>query len=285
MRAAQHPAAPAAPRAAQAGVPPQQNKDARKISMVLAAAGAVVLLCALAGVAALTHIGPFSSGHKTVAGGTPAASALATEGGALADPTSGHGSASPGAGAGVKPSHRATPSHSPSSSPSASPSPSATTSSSSAAKPSPSRSSEPSTAGATTYGADLVINGSFSGDTLQGWYTAAVGMVLGGGPGGGNALRLDGSSAGAYQVVSVTPGTSYLVTGWGKANGGTIKIGAGDTDFTHEVGASITSSSWTRESVIFTPGPDVTSANVFCVEGGPVVGYCTGITFQKIDHS
>jgi len=129
------------------------------------------------------------------------------------------------------------------------------------------------------------VNGSFSGDTLQGWYTAAVGIVLGGGPGGGNALKLDGSSAGAYQVVSVTPGSSYLVTGWGEADGGTIRIGAGDTDFTHEVGASITSSSWTKGSVIFTPGPNVTSANVFCVEGGPVTGYCTDITFQKIEHS
>jgi hypothetical protein len=251
--------------------------------MVLAAAG-VVLLCVLAGIAAITHIGPFSSGHETVAGGTPGASAVATERAALADPTSG-ATGTPGSSpsATSKASHRATPGHSPSSSPSASPSAS---SSSPSAKPSPSKkSAPPSSGGQTTYGADLVVNGSFSGDNLQGWISNGVGIVLADGPGGSNALRLDASSAGVYQVVNVTPGTSYLVTGWGKADGGTIRIGAGDTDFSHEVGAFITSSSWTRGSVVFTPGPDVTTANVFCVQGGPVVGYCTDITFQQIKHS
>jgi serine/threonine protein kinase, bacterial len=262
------------------GQPPR----GKRTSMVLAAAAGVVLLCVLAGIAAITHIGPFSSGHKTVAGGTPGASAVATERAALADPTSG-ATGTPGSSpsATSKASHRATPGHSPSSSPSASPSAS---SSSPSAKPSPSKkSAPPSSGGQTTYGADLVVNGSFSGDNLQGWISNGVGIVLADGPGGSNALRLDASSAGVYQVVNVTPGTSYLVTGWGKADGGTIRIGAGDTDFSHEVGAFITSSSWTRGSVVFTPGPDVTTANVFCVQGGPVVGYCTDITFQQIKHS
>jgi serine/threonine-protein kinase len=274
------------PWAGQAGSPPA--KDAKRTSMVLAAVGAVVLLCALAGVAALTHLGPFSSGHKTIADGTPAASAVATE---SSDPASGAtgtpGPASPSASS--KSSHRATPSHSPSSSPSPSASASSSSSSSSSsspsAKPSPSKTSTSSSKGKTSYGADVVVNGSFSGDTLQGWYSASVGIVLGGGPGGGNALKLDGSTAGVYQVVSVTPGDSYLVTGWGEADGGIVKIGAGDTDFTHEVAAPIKASSWIKGSVIFTPGPNVTSANVFCVEGGPVTGYCTDITFQLIKHS
>jgi len=234
---------------------------------------------ALAGVAALTHLGPFGSGHKTVAGGATGPSA-----GAGTQPTPdanrGPGAVSPSTGS--KSGHRASPRHSPSSSPSASPSPS-----SRSARPRASASARASSGGSATYGPELIANGSFASDTLEGWRSNGVGLVTGGGPGGANAVKLQGADeAGVFQAVyGLTPGTSYLVTGWGEAAGGSVRIGVGDTDYTHEVGGSVTSSSWTKVSQTYTLATDQTSVNVFCVEGGPYIGYCADLTFQQVHKS
>jgi serine/threonine protein kinase, bacterial len=283
-------ALPAPPPAAQpavpgAGLPPRRGKEAKRSAMILAAAGVAALLCVLAGVAALTHLGPFGSGHKTVAGGTTGPSVTAD---GVTAPTPGASGASGAASshAGSKSGKRISPRNSPSSSSPASPS-----ASSRSSEPSPSssaRSSAPSSSsGSTTYGPELVVNGSFDSDTLAGWRSNGVGLVTGGGPGGANAVKLQGADeAGVFQAVyGLAPGTTYLVTGWGEAAGGDVRIGVGDTDDSHEVGGSVTSSSWRKVSMTYTLATGQTSVNVFCIQGGPYIGYCADLTFQQIKKS
>jgi serine/threonine-protein kinase len=278
------PAGPPAPRAAQpavagAGLPPRRGKEAKRSAMIIAAAGVAALLCVLAGVAALTHLGPFGHGHKTVAGGPT----VTADGVTAPTPGASGGSGAASSRAGSKSGKRISPRSSPSSSPSASPS-----ASSRSSKPSPSSPARSSSSSrSTTYGPELIVNGSFDSDTLTGWRSNGVGLVTGGGPGGANAVKLQGADeAGVFQAVyGLAPGTTYLVTGWGEAAGGDVRIGVGDTDDSHEVGGSVTSSSWTKVSITYTLATDQTSVNVFCVQGGPYIGYCADLTFQQVKKS
>jgi hypothetical protein len=248
--------------------------------VTLGAAGVVVLLLVLILVAALAGLGPFGSSHKALAVNSPSATGSKL----VADPTSpGTGQKSGGASPGHRSGHngKRSPSRKKPSLPTVTPNP---PSSSKASSPPPS-------SGRVSYGPDLVTDGNFADSTLGAWDFAVEGAAVapGYGPGGGNAVRLTASpQAGIMQEISgLTPGDSYLVTGWGQTTESNIFIGAADNDsaFTKKVAATFSSSSWSKKSVVFTLAQGQSSAVVFCVQGSGGSGLCANITFQAIHHS
>jgi hypothetical protein len=252
--------------------------------VTIAAAGVVVLLIVATGVAALAHLGPFSSPHKTLAITSPSATGSQL----VADPTAGPSKKSGGTSRGN--SRRSGSSRGSKRSQTGRKAlPTVTASGSGSGK---SSSSPPSGGGGqTTYGPNLLTDGSFADSTLGAWNYAVEGAAVapGFGPGGGNAVRLTASpQAGIMQEINgLTPGASYLVTGWGQTVESNIFIGAADNDsaFTKKVAYTFSSTSWSKGSVVFTLGQGQTSAVVFCVQGSGGSGYCANMRFQAIHHS
>jgi hypothetical protein len=247
--------------------------------VTLGAAGAVVLLLMVIVVAALAGLGAFSSAHKTLAVISPSATGSRL----AADPAtpgtsrkSGSASHRPGHDGKRTPASREKPLL-----PTVTPSPPGSGKSG----------SSPPSGGHVTYGPNLLTDGNFADSTMGAWDFADEGAAVapGYGPGGGNAVRLTASpQAGIMQEINgLTPGASYLVTGWGKTTESNIFIGAADNDsaFTKKVAVTFSSSSWKKGQVVFKLGRGQTSAVVFCVQGSGGSGYCANMTFHPIHQS
>jgi hypothetical protein len=254
------------------------NRGGRNKIIPATIGAVVVVLLALTAVAGIAHLGPFHSGHKALASTGRSASPA----GGAADPTPGTSRTAGLSAPSSRPSSSRRPGPGHSAHASATP-----TGIAPSGAPKPSRSGKPAPSSAVSYGPNLVVNGDFAADTLGIWTAYGAQVVLGAGPGGQNAARLVAApSAGLFQqITGLTPGASYLVTGWAQTSESTIQIGAGDPDYTHEVAFFFSSSSWVKGSVVFTLGPAQTTANVFCVQGKGGTGACTDITFEEIRHS
>lgn len=250
--------------------------------MGVAAAVAVALVI---GGLALGQIGPFAPARKTLAGTGPTGvsksggvnpqspSAPTTSAGPSPKPTSrhnSHGSKKPN----PKKSLPAVTDGSPGDS----------------SSPNPGSSKNPGSGTLTAYGPNLVDNGNFSDGTLSGWDYATENAQVnpGSGPSSGNAVELTADpQAGVAEVITgLSPGTHYLVTGWGEESESPLFIGAMNDDDAGDgkVHFTVTSGSWKHGSVIFTLGRGLTSAVVFCVQASGS-GLCADITFQAMHYS
>ena len=250
---------------------------------MLGVAAAVVVVLVIGGLA-LGHIGPFASGHKTLAGGKPTAGSTtapaqnptvpATSSGASPRATASH------SGKGKKPNPKKS-------------LPAITLGSTGASSsPKPGSSKNPGTGSGTltAYGPDLIANGTFADSTLSSWTYGTENALVepGSGPGGVNAVRLTASpDAGIAQAVSgLTPGGHYLVTGWGQSVNDPVFIGAMNNDSADDgmVHFSVSSNSWQQGSVVFTLAKGQTSAVVFCVQKSGS-GLCANLTFHAMHRS
>jgi hypothetical protein len=145
------------------------------------------------------------------------------------------------------------------------------------------------TGGLVAYGPNLLADGDFTDSTLYDWDYVQAGstLVLGGGMNGGNAVRLIGEQGAAVgQTVSgLTPGASYLVTGWVQASSEPVYVGAMDPDGSNNMHASTGSGSWTELSQVFVEEPGQTSAVVFCIQEKGGTAYCADMTFRAMHRS
>jgi serine/threonine protein kinase, bacterial len=261
---------------------PKKIASIKATPVTIAAAGVVVLLLVVTGIAAVAHLGPFSAAKPT-AGASLSASATrgGTDPSATGDPTSNAPSPGPGhkhggghSGKSSSASHRTG-------------LPKITSTPSGPSKPSTTPSSP--SGGLVAYGPNLLADGDFADSTLIAWNYVQVGVILvpEGGMNGGNAVRLTGTQAAAVgQTVSgLTPGASYLVTGWVQTNGEPVYIGAMDTDGSNNMHASTGSASWTEVSKVFTVEPGQTSADVFCIQESGGTSYCADMTFRAMHRA
>jgi hypothetical protein len=113
----------------------------------------------------------------------------------------------------------------------------------------------------------LLQNGDFENRSLLGWsWDFGTRVVSGNAHSGNCSAEVLGLNAGFAQTVKrLAPRTTYIITGWAKTTGQTIKFGVknfGGQDI-QEIFTPINSPSWTMKSVTFTTGPDSTSAEVY----------------------
>jgi len=248
--------------------------------LVIGVAAAVVVALVVGGLA-LGHIGPFATGHKTLAG---------------------HGPAGASTSSGVNPGQST---NAPASSAGPSPKPSTRHNGRGSKKPNPKKSLPAVTPGSpgnssspkpgtskgtlTAYGPNLIDNGNFADGTLGGWNYAVENAAVdpGSGPGNVNAVALTANpQAGVAEVITgLAPGKHYLVTGWAEQIQSPIFIGAMNDDDAGDgkVHFAVRSGSWTHGSVIFTLGRGQTSAVVFCVQANGS-GSCANLTFQAMRY-
>jgi hypothetical protein len=264
----------------------QRKKQRRPSPAVLGGGGAFAVLVVLVVVALIAHIGPFSSGHKTVAGpstrptvaaGDPPATAPGT-----APPTGASSSASRGHGRG-SPGRKAKPSSSPSSKPTSSSSPSKTPSK-------PKHSSGSGSGPLVPYGPSLLVDGDFSQTTLAPWNYVVQNAVIepGQGEGGSSAVELTSTPAAAVgeTVSGLTAGASYELTGWAHTNGTKIYMGIMDPgDNTINDHEMTTSGSWTELSAVYKVPVNEDSATIYCIMDWGGVGYCSDLSFRAMHHS
>lgn len=250
--------------------------------LVTGVAAAVVVALVIGGLA-LGHIGPFASGHKTLAGDGPAGATKSANANPQQSPSAPVTSAGPGPKA---PQH-----HNGHGSKKPNPKkslPAVTLGSpGNSSSPKPGSSRSPGSGTLSGYGPNLVDNGNFADGTLGGWDYATENALVdpGSGPGSANAVALTADpQAGVAEVVTgLSPGRHYLVTGWAQESESPIFIGAMNDDGVGDgkVHFTVRSASWTHGSVIFTLGRGLTSAVVFCVQANGS-GSCANITFQAM---
>lgn len=136
---------------------------------------------------------------------------------------------------------------------------------------------------------NAVSNPGFETGTLGQWFTSGSGtastVTTTSAAQGADAVVTGAANSGVEQSVSgLTPGATYLVTGWTRvANAGeAIAIGVKNAGTT-EVYARSTSTTWAPTSVYVTLGSSATSANVYCYKNtGTGSGYCDSISLQRI---
>jgi serine/threonine-protein kinase len=265
---------------------PGQRDPARRDGRVkqLAAAGAaVVLIAALVGIGALTHVGPFGSTHKAAAG-------LGRSGGnsAVADPTLSSSQAT--AGPSPTAAHHANPSHT--KKPKAkNPLPPVTASPSRSTKSSGGGGSGGGGGGGTLvpYGADLAVDGTFSDPSLSAWdygvYHAQISP--GAGVNGQNAVGLTATpTAGiAETLTGLKSGGHYVMSGYVEASASPIYIGARDEASGKEVDVPAESASWQKLSINFVVPQGQTTAVIFCVQRRGGTGFCSNIAVYALHAS
>ena len=250
--------------------------------LVVGVAAAVVVALVIGGLA-LGQIGPFASGHKTLAGDGP--TGISTSAGPNPRQSAKAPASSAGASPAASPRHTAHGSKKPNPKKSL---PAVTLGSpGNSSSPKPGSSKPPGSLAA--YGANLVSNGNFADGTLGGWNYAVENAKVnpGSGPSDANAVELTADpQAGVAEVISgLTPGKHYLVTGWAQESQSPIFIGAMNDDDAGDgkVHFTVRSGTWTHGSVIFTLGRGHTSAVVFCVQASGS-GSCANLTFQAMRY-
>ncbi|MDT8913641.1 carbohydrate binding domain-containing protein [Amycolatopsis sp. PS_44_ISF1] len=130
-------------------------------------------------------------------------------------------------------------------------------------------------------GCARLANGGFESGSLTPWYAwHDASAVAGNTHGGGFALRLGTAPASAEQQVTVSPGTTYTLSGWAKTagTGAAVRIGV-KAYGGPETYATVTATSYTQGSVQFTTGASAGTATVYCFQStGTGYAYCDDLT-------
>ncbi|MDA5286862.1 carbohydrate binding domain-containing protein [Streptomyces sp. Isolate_45] len=131
--------------------------------------------------------------------------------------------------------------------------------------------------------ADRVVNGGFESGALSPWtWYGGVLVTPAHAHTGGYAIRVGPSPAAVEQVITVRPGTTYRLSGWGKVSAAGTEVSLGVKAY-DAIGsttrAGFTGTAYTAGSTTFTTGPSATTARVYCyARSGAGHGYCDGIT-------
>lgn len=118
-------------------------------------------------------------------------------------------------------------------------------------------------------------NGGFENGT-SGWsaYGGAVASAAGARTGAAG-LALPNASGAEQTITGLTPSTSYVFTGWGKAASSSAPVYIGVKGYGGaDTSKAITSTSYSSESLAFTTGPTATSVTVYCYKSSGATGYC-----------
>ena len=253
-----------------------------RLKQLATVGAAVILVGALIGITALTHLGPFGSTHKALAGLGPSAGNQVVR-----NPTL--GATQLAAGPSPNPGHHASPGQAKKPKPKGS-LPPVTASPSHSAKSGGGGGSGGSGGGGggtlVPYGPDLAVDGTFSDPTLSAWNFAVYQAQISPGDGvsGQNAVGLTATpSAGiAETLTGLKSGGHYVVAGYIKATATPVYIGARDEASGKEVDVSAEPASWQRLSINFVVPPGQTSAVIFCVQRRGGSGFCSDITVYAL---
>ncbi|WP_046733087.1 carbohydrate binding domain-containing protein [Streptomyces humi] len=141
-------------------------------------------------------------------------------------------------------------------------------------------------------GGNLLSNAGFETGALSPWTQAsgsASSVTAANARTGGDALTTAASSSGANQALTgLSPGTTYLLTGWAKVAtaGETLAIGVKNFGGT-ETYTNIATTSYSQAAVLFTTGSSSTTATVYCWKnaGGGGAGYCDDLAVEPLSSA
>ncbi|MEY9836653.1 carbohydrate binding domain-containing protein [Streptacidiphilus sp. EB103A] len=127
-----------------------------------------------------------------------------------------------------------------------------------------------------------LANGGFESGSVSPWTGSGTSESVVSSPAlaGAYALKLGAASSTVEQVIAVTPGTTYTLSGFGlvSATGNQVEIGVKGYGGSQLVSA-ITATAWTQGSVSFTTGSTTTTATVFCYhDTGTGTASCDDLT-------
>jgi eukaryotic-like serine/threonine-protein kinase len=172
---------------------------------------------------------------------------------------------------------------SPQKSPVQAPTPTAATSASSTPKPKrkpvPAGTPQPA-------GPDLAVNGSFDTGQLAPWMDTGNSVVTNLQAKTGSysaAMHSTGTGAGVAQdLTGLTPGTTYQLTGWVMSGeiAGNVFLGVRDYNEAMSTSRASASTSWTFESMTFTPMTD--TAQIWCSRLAGGYGYCDNVSVRAM---
>jgi len=136
----------------------------------------------------------------------------------------------------------------------------------------------------TTCSADNAVrNSGFESGTLTPWtwYGGATADPANART-GSYAVRVGPAQAAAEQVITVRPGTTYRLSGWGKVStpGTELSIGVKEFDSLGSFGRTVvTATAYSNATTTFTTGPTATTARIYCyARSGTGYGYCDDLT-------
>jgi eukaryotic-like serine/threonine-protein kinase len=168
---------------------------------------------------------------------------------------------------------------------SASQAPTPDVSTSPSSKPTPKRKPAPAGTPEPT-GPSLAGNGSFEAGQLAPWMDTANSVVTDLQADNGThsaAMHSTGTGAGVAQdLTGLTPGTTYQLTGWVMSSVivGDVYLGVRDYNEAMTTSQATASTSWTFESMTFTPVSD--TAQIWCWRLAAGYGYCDNISVRAM---
>ncbi|MEU9343375.1 carbohydrate binding domain-containing protein [Streptomyces sp. NPDC048278] len=141
-------------------------------------------------------------------------------------------------------------------------------------------------------GGNLLSNAGFETGALSPWTEAsgnASSVTAANARTGADALTTTAGSSGANQALTgLSPGTTYLLTGWAKVAtaGETLAIGVKNFGGT-ETYTNIATTSYSQAAVLFTTGSSTTTATVYCWKnaGGSGAGYCDDLAVEPLSSA
>ncbi|MEV0468695.1 carbohydrate binding domain-containing protein [Streptomyces prunicolor] len=141
-------------------------------------------------------------------------------------------------------------------------------------------------------GGNLLSNAGFETGSLSPWTQAsgtASSVTASNSRTGADALTTAASGSGANQsLTGLSPSTTYLLTGWGKAAtaGETLAIGVKGFGGT-ETYTNVASTSYSQAAILFTTGSSSTTATVYCWKnaGGTGAGYCDDLAVEPLSSA
>ncbi|MFF7468920.1 carbohydrate binding domain-containing protein [Streptomyces sp. NPDC008092] len=141
-------------------------------------------------------------------------------------------------------------------------------------------------------GGNLLSNAGFETGALSPWTQASgnsSSVTAANARTGSDALTTAASGSGANQALTgLSPGTTYLLTGWAKVAtaGETLAIGVKNFGGT-ETYTNIATTSYSQAAVLFTTGSSSTTATVYCWKnaGGSGAGYCDDLAVEPLSSA
>jgi serine/threonine protein kinase len=149
-----------------------------------------------------------------------------------------------------------------------------------------------STAGSTPVptGPNLAGNGSFETGSLSPWTdTSHSALTTAVAESGKYAVQMSApggsGGAGVAQVIDVTPGTTYLLSGWimSGSTGGITYLGVKKYDSNvYGTSRTTTNETWTKVSMYFTAAPGYHTADIWCWRHVLGAAYCDNVSVRKM---
>ncbi|GAA4843392.1 carbohydrate binding domain-containing protein [Kitasatospora terrestris] len=134
---------------------------------------------------------------------------------------------------------------------------------------------------------DPVRNGGFESGAIAPWtYYGGVVLDTANAHSGTYAVKVGPAQAAAEQVITVKPGTTYRLSGWGKvsAAGSELSLGVKQYDaLGSTTRAAFTATAYAQGSTTFTTGANTTTARIYCyARSGTGYGYCDDVTVTQL---